>query len=217
MARTLLLVGITLCALTARAAPEPTPPPTPTPTTTAPEAPVTAPSEKAAPDDPLKRGDVDNPAADADAAPTDGEAPLPEPDIYADDPMADELPGNGVADAVGVFLKTMLALGFILLLAYLTLSKGVGKLVAKSQQGKDIKVVERIGIDQRRALLLVEVDGRRFLIGTSESGMTTLADLSDKSGGRPFAEVMQHTPAAASGTSDLPDLPKGAAADGAPA
>ncbi len=196
----LLLVGTLLCALSAHAEPEPTPT---TPVASSPE------NAKAAADGQPAEG----PSPAAEAAELD-EAPAPEPDFYGKDLDADELPSTGMAAAVGVFLKTLLALGFILLLAYLTLSKGVGKLVARSQQGKDIKVVERIGLDQRKSLFLVEVDGRRLLIGTSDNGMTTLADLSQGSGSRPFADVMQHTPATTSATVETSS---GTAAEGAPA
>lgn len=145
--------------------------------------------------------DAADKGAEAEAAPP----PLPEPDMFQDDLDPDGLPRTGVAAAVGVFVKTLLALAFILLLAYLTLSKGVGKLVAKSQQGKNIRVVERIGLEQRRSLFLVEVEGRRLLIGTSEAGMTTLADLSGPVGApRPFADVMQHTPSAPHGERSAP-------------
>lgn len=88
-------------------------------------------------------------------------------------------PPSGLEGVVSTFLKTMLMLGVVLGLAYLTLHKGVGKLVQRAQQGKRIKVVERVGLDPRRALYLIEVDGKEMLIASSEGGITRLGSVDE--------------------------------------
>lgn len=82
----------------------------------------------------------------------------------------------GLSDMLVPMARTMLALLLVVGLAYLTLHKGLGKLVANSQSGKRVKVVERISLDQRRALYLVEVDGKEILLAGGEGGVTRLLD-----------------------------------------
>ncbi len=71
----------------------------------------------------------------------------------------------GTTDMMTSFIKTMLMLGVVLALAWLTLAKGMGKLVEKAQAGKRVKVIERIALDARRSLFLVDVDGVQFVVG----------------------------------------------------
>ncbi|MBM4281403.1 MAG: FliO/MopB family protein [Deltaproteobacteria bacterium] len=62
-------------------------------------------------------------------------------------------------------VKTVVALTVVLLLAWLTLHKGMGRLVERAQAGKRLRVVERVALDARRSLFLVEVDGRTMVVG----------------------------------------------------
>jgi flagellar biogenesis protein FliO len=71
-------------------------------------------------------------------------------------------------------------LGVVVALIYLTLHKGVGKLVQKSQQGKRVRVVERVSLDQKRAIYLVEVDGREVVLGGGDGGVVHLFDTAPK-------------------------------------
>lgn len=92
-------------------------------------------------------------------------APLETPAGY--DPAAD--PGMG--DFLWSFVRSMLMLGVVLALIYLVLHKGLGRLVQKTQSGRRMKVVERIALDQRRALYLVEVDGAEMLLAGTDGGV----------------------------------------------
>ena len=96
-------------------------------------------------------------------------------------------------DVIITFLKAMAALCVVLALAWLTLGKGIPKLVEKAQAGKRVKVVERIALDARRSLFLVDIDGRLVVLGGGD--IVKLADLSDARPGR-FAEVLSSTPPA---------------------
>jgi flagellar biogenesis protein FliO len=89
-----------------------------------------------------------------------------------------EVPPAFQAEDAGSFLwsfvKSMLMLGVVLALIYLVLHKGVGRLVMRAQMGRRMRVVERIALDQRRALYLVEVDGQEVLLAGSEGGVVAV-------------------------------------------
>jgi len=128
----------------------------------------------------------------ADAAVVERTVPMtPMPPEYLDgEPTG---PITTMGDVIVTFLKAMAALGAVLALAWLTLGKGIPKLVEKAQAGKRVKVVERIALDARRSLFLVDIDGRLVVLGGGD--IVKLADLSDARPGR-FAEVLSSTPPA---------------------
>lgn len=72
------------------------------------------------------------------------------------------------------FVKSMLMLGLVLALIYLVLHKGLGRLMQRTQMGKRMRVVERIALDQRRALYLIEVDGQEVLLAGSDAAMVAV-------------------------------------------
>ena len=80
-----------------------------------------------------------------------------------------DLPGGyGVA-----LLQTLLALAAVCILAWVVLKwaaqRGLG-----IGAGKRIQIVERVGLDARRALFLVEVEGRVLLLGVGEGAAPAL-------------------------------------------
>lgn len=96
--------------------------------------------------------------------------------------------GYGVA-----LLQTLLALGAVCVLAWVVLRwtarRGLGL-----GAGRRVKVMERVPLDGRRALYLVEVGGRVLLLGAGDSSApAVLAELDP---------------------ADLPELPEGAAGFG---
>jgi flagellar biogenesis protein FliO len=95
---------------------------------------------------------------------------LSEP-VDVDDPTG---VAGALDDLIWPFIKTMLMLCLVLGLVYLTLNKGLGKLMQRTQAGKRIKVVERVTLDQRRAIFLVEVDGEEILLAAGEGGVVRL-------------------------------------------
>jgi flagellar biogenesis protein FliO len=80
------------------------------------------------------------------------------------EPMESLIGAPSAADMLMPFVKTMLMLCVVLALVWLTLHKGMGKLVEKAQAGKRVKVVERISLDARRSLFLVEIDGKQMVL-----------------------------------------------------
>ena len=92
----------------------------------------------------------------------------------------DDLPpatSLGFSDIAMPLLRTVLMLGVVLGIAYLTLHKGLGKLVERSQSGKRVKVVERTALDPKHSLYIVEVDGQHVLIASGDGGVSHLRDL----------------------------------------
>jgi flagellar protein FliO/FliZ len=91
-------------------------------------------------------------------------------------------PSMGAADLIGPLAKTMLMLCVVLALVYLTLHKGLGKLVERQNSGKRVKVVERVMLDQKRSLFLVEIDGKQMLLAAGEGGVVHLKDVDASTG-----------------------------------
>ncbi len=103
----------------------------------------------------------------ATAAPSGAASDAPGPAPSA--PPAFDVDDSGssltTTDVVQPMVKTLVALSIVLLLAWLTLHKGMGRLVERAQAGKRMRVVERVALDARRSLFLVEVDGRTLVVG----------------------------------------------------
>ncbi len=76
------------------------------------------------------------------------------------------------------YIKTILSVFFVIVLgiAGVYVSK---KLLPKltNLPGKEIHIVETVHLGQRRAVHLLEVGNRRFLIGSTNENISTLADL----------------------------------------
>lgn len=109
------------------------------------------------------------PAAPAPAAPARTEEPrlgFDESDLQRSSPA------EAVAGAWAMMVKAVVALAAVLFLAYVILGKGLAKFGQKAGGAKRIHVVDRVGIDAKRTLYLVEVDGVRTLVGAGEGGMT---------------------------------------------
>ena len=75
-------------------------------------------------------------------------------------------------------VQMILTLGLVIALAYLVLNKGLGKWLMRTQASKIIKIRERIPLDNRRALYLVEVNQRTFVLGGGDGGISLVMDLS---------------------------------------
>jgi flagellar biogenesis protein FliO len=71
-------------------------------------------------------------------------------------------------------LQTLLALAAVCLLAYAAVRFGLGRVYRASASGRRMRIVERLPIDGRRALLLVEIDGRTYLVGAGEGAAPAL-------------------------------------------
>ncbi len=81
-----------------------------------------------------------------------------------------------------LLVKTLLALGLILGLAVVFIKYLMPKMAftLKQSANQKIKITERLPLDARRSLLIVEVEGKRSLIGLSENGFSHVMDLNPK-------------------------------------
>jgi len=112
------------------------------------------------------------PSADAPspAAPTPA---VEEPRLGFDDvDMGGSSASEGVAGAWAVMIKGTVALAAVLLFIYLVLGKGLAKLNQKTGANRRIHILDRVGLDHRRTLYLVEIDGVRTVVGAGEGGMS---------------------------------------------
>ncbi|MFC1612107.1 FliO/MopB family protein [Myxococcota bacterium] len=95
-------------------------------------------------------------------------------------------------------VKTVVALLIVVGLIYLLFKVGLAKFIgmAAIRGSKSLRVLERVQLDARHALLIVEIEGhKRFLIGTGEQGIQMLAHL-DQDTNPPktsFQEAMAQT------------------------
>jgi flagellar biogenesis protein FliO len=118
------------------------------------------------------------------------------PDLFADEPppitgaktVTESAPKESALSFwVSNLIRTVVVLGLVIVLAYLILNKGLGRLMKMSgavTSGKHITLIERMALDQKHMLYLVELSGKRFLIGTSEQS-THLISALDASEGKP--------------------------------
>lgn len=72
-------------------------------------------------------------------------------------------------------LQSLLALGAVGLLSWLVLRWGARRGFGRHRG--HIKVVERVPLDARRALYLIEIGQRKLLIGAGEGALALLAEL----------------------------------------
>ena len=110
----------------------------------------------------------------------------------------------GTADIVKSLLRTVLMLAVVLGLVWLTLSKGMGKLVERANAGKRVKIIERVALDARRSLFLVEVDGKQMLLGGGD--VVRIHDFVPPAS-RGFAEVLTTQSTQAGQSSSTPRPP----------
>jgi flagellar protein FliO/FliZ len=80
-----------------------------------------------------------------------------------------------------LLLRTLLVLGIVVALIYLVLNVGLRRLIGLgaggASRGGMVKVLERVPLEPRRSLYVVESAGEFFLIGAAEGGLTFLSKL----------------------------------------
>jgi flagellar protein FliO/FliZ len=71
-------------------------------------------------------------------------------------------------------LQTLFALIGVCLLAYVLMRYGLGRTAFGRGAGRYMRIRERLPLDARRALVLVEVGDRVYLVGTGDGAAPTL-------------------------------------------
>jgi flagellar biogenesis protein FliO len=92
-----------------------------------------------------------------------------------------DVAGSGMLDNMGfgwLFLRMIIALVIVCLLAYVVIRWGVPKIVGiKTDDSKLIKVVECFQLEPKKRIYIVEVTGKYLLLGVSEQYMIALSDV----------------------------------------
>ncbi len=118
------------------------------------------------------------PVAPAVTAPAATAAPqfIPEPEIPKSEPP--ELVGEEL-NLGWTLVRTMAVLGMVIMLVYLTLNVGLRKLLGiKPPVGTAIvTVLERVPLDQKRSLFVVEAAGEVLLVGGADSSLSLISRL----------------------------------------
>jgi flagellar protein FliO/FliZ len=76
-----------------------------------------------------------------------------------------------------MFVQTILALGFVCVLAYVVLRVVLPRIQVATASKSMVHVVDRSALDQRRSLYVIEVTGRWLLVGVSEAGVHLVTEL----------------------------------------
>lgn len=102
--------------------------------------------------------------------------PLPSPFGEVEEAVA---LGAGSLDFTWLFLKMIFAMIVVIALAIVILRYVVPKLgLHRGASGRtDLRVVDRIPLDSRKSLFVLEVEGRRLLLGASDNHVGLVADL----------------------------------------
>ena len=99
--------------------------------------------------------------------------------LFANDPNFAERPGD-ITGGRELFYKMVLSVLLVVALgaAAIYVSK---KLLPKitNLPGKEIRIVETVHLGPRKAVHLIEIGDRRFLIGSTNESITRLADMTD--------------------------------------
>lgn len=86
--------------------------------------------------------------------------------------------GGGTASFIWMLIQTMLALALVCGLALLLFRWVLPRLqLTPSGANSMVRVVDRVMLDARRSLLVIEVAGRWLLVSSSETGVQLISEL----------------------------------------
>ena len=94
-----------------------------------------------------------------------------------------------------MLLQTVVALGLVCGLAYVIFRWVLPRLAVTRSAGGMVRVVDRVGLDARKSLYVVEVAGRWLLVAASESGVQLLSELDARSAEEAEQEAVKLRPA----------------------
>ena len=88
--------------------------------------------------------------------------------------------GETAVDFTWLFIKMLLVLGIVTVLAILILKYAVPHIgmVKRFQRGKYFRVRGRYVLEPRRSLYLIEVGGRYLVIGVADHGINLITEIS---------------------------------------
>ncbi len=107
---------------------------------------------------------------------------------------ADSLPAaeEDTESLAGTLFRTLLVLGMVIALVYVSLNYGLRKLMgvraAGGGPGGLVRVVERIPLDPKRSLFVVQAAGEYLLVGGAEDGLNLISKLNSEEVSRLMTE-----------------------------
>ncbi|MBS2032221.1 MAG: flagellar biosynthetic protein FliO [Deltaproteobacteria bacterium] len=118
-------------------------------------------------------------------------APQKDPSLYA---TPDDL--GSPTDGTGYLLfKTLVVLGVVVSVIYLTLNVGARKLLKLGPQANAlVKVIDRVPLDPKKSLYVLQVGGEFLLVGASEQGLNLISKLDGESVQKLLAERLAAQP-----------------------
>ena len=107
-------------------------------------------------------------------------APLPEIEIPRSE-LPDALKDDGEPSVAFALVRTIVVLGLVLMIVWLSLNFGLRRLIGlKGPMGGGqsvVTVLERIPLDQKRALFVVKAAGEYLLLGSGEGNLSLVSKL----------------------------------------
>lgn len=91
-------------------------------------------------------------------------------------------------------MQTIMALTFVCGLAYLIFRVILPRLSVGFSSGNMVRVIDRIGLEARKNLYVVEVAGRWLLISASDSGVQLIAELDAEAAAEAERELARNRP-----------------------
>ncbi|MCD9185734.1 MAG: flagellar biosynthetic protein FliO [Pyrinomonadaceae bacterium] len=98
----------------------------------------------------------------------------------------------GNSSFLWALLQTIFALALVCGLAYLIFRVILPRLTVSYGTNNMVRVVDRIGIEARKSLLVIEVAGKWMLIAASESGVQFIAELDAESAKIAEQEILKN-------------------------
>ena len=77
-------------------------------------------------------------------------------------------------------LQILAMLVAVIALAYLVLNKGLARFFVKNQSSANMSLKERLYLEPRRSLYIVQIQGRDFVLAGSENGVSLVCELHEK-------------------------------------
>lgn len=90
--------------------------------------------------------------------------------------------GENAVDFTWLFIKMFLILGIVTVSAILVLKYAVPRIgvMKRFQQDRYFRVLGRYALEPRKALYLVTVGGRYFVLGAADHGISVISELSEQ-------------------------------------
>lgn len=80
-------------------------------------------------------------------------------------------------ELIWALVQILAMLAGVVALAYLVLNKGLGRFLVKNQLSQNMALKERLYLEPRRSLYMVQIKDREFVFAGSENGFSVVCEL----------------------------------------